>query len=447
MRPRRRPRLSYESRVSLIALAAGLPAVLLAAWTLAKPQFDSLQRWTFGLFVFGAWLGGAWLVRERVARPFQTLSNLLGALRDGDFSIRAHGADLGTSVGLALWEVNALADALRRRRLDVTEATALLQHVMDSIDVALFAFDDHDRLSLVNREGERMLGQPPERSLGATAAELGLGAVLNGETPRLVDLRLPGATGRWELRRGPFRQGGLPHQLVVLSDLTRALREEERQAWQRLVRVLSHEINNSLTPIQSLAGTLRSLLERDADPRGSADLGHGLDVIETRARSLARFMNSYAQLARLPQPRLARLDVATWVQRAAALEDRLAVRVEASPAAAVVADADQLEQLLINLLRNAVDAALATGGGVRVRWSVEGEALLLEIEDDGPGLAETANLFVPFFTTKPGGSGIGLALSRQIAEAHGGTVTLENREESRGCVARVRLPRALPGAA
>jgi nitrogen fixation/metabolism regulation signal transduction histidine kinase len=396
--------------------------------------------------IYGAWIGGALLVGERVIRPLHTLSNMIAALREGDFSIRARGADPRGAIGLALWEVNALAELLRQRRLDVTEATALLRHVMDSIDVALFAFDDDSRLRLLNREGERLLALPAERALGLTAAELGLADAMTGETPRLVELPLAGGAGRWELRRGPFRQAGRPHELVVLSDLTRTLREEERLAWQRLVRVLSHEINNSLTPIQSLAGTLRDLLERDAarspaERQGAPlDLRQGLDVIENRSRSLSRFMNAYAQLARLPRPRLTSVDVPGWVGRVTALETRGPVAIETGPALMVSADGDQLDQLLINLVRNAMDAALETGGAVSVSWSSDGDWLEVRVRDDGPGLSDTANLFVPFFTTKENGSGIGLALCRQIAEGHGGTLALANRENARGAIATLRLP-------
>jgi signal transduction histidine kinase len=256
-----------------------------------------------------------------------------------------------------------------------------------------------------------------------------------------VDLRLEGRAGRWELRRGEYRQDGRPHQLVVLSDLTRALREEEREAWMRLVRVLSHEINNSLAPIQSIAGSLHALLGKPAPSADAlADARQGLEVVEARARSLGRFMNQYAQLARLPKPRLSSVDVAAWVRRVAALETRLAVEVAGGPEIHVSADGDQLDQLLINLVQNATDAALETGGGVRVRWRSVSGAIEVEIEDDGAGLADTANLFVPFFTTKPGGSGIGLVLCRQIAEAHGGTLSLANRPEG-GCRATLRLQR------
>jgi PAS domain S-box-containing protein len=434
----RRP-LRHETRVFLTSLVAGLPAVLLAGWALALPRFDTLERWTIGLLVFGAWIVGALLVAERVTRPLHTLSNMLAALREGDFSIRARGAEVRSAMGLALWEVNALADAMRRQRLDVTEAGALLRHVMDEIDVALFAFDETGRLSLINREAERLLGQPAERAIGRSASDLGLSSVLEGATPRLIELSLVAGASRWELRRGPFRRDGQPHELVVLSDVTRALREQERAAWQRLVRVLSHEINNSLTPIQSLAGTLRTLLGREPAP-APADLGQGLEVIETRARSLSRFMNAYAQLARLPDPRRAPLEVGEWVRRVAALESRLPVAVEAGPALRISADGDQLDQLLINLVRNAADAALETGGSASVGWSAEGDWLEVRVRDEGPGLGDTANLFVPFFTTKEGGTGIGLALSRQIAEAHGGSLELVSRTDRSGAVAQLRLP-------
>src|SRR5262245_66031611 len=263
----------------------------------------------------------------------QTLSNMVAAIREGDTSIRARGADPEGALGLALWEVNALTESVRRQRLGAIAATALLRRVMDSVDVAVFGFDPERRLRLVNGEGERLLGRPSERLLGLEAQWLGLGACLEGETPRLADLRLAGATGRWELRRGQYVQDGRPHELVFLSDLSRALREEEREAWQRLIRVLSHEINNSLAPIQSIAGSLRALIGRPGTSAAPAaeELKEGLDIIETRSRSLARFMHAYARLARLPKPTRAPLDAGAWVRRVAALETRVPVEVVGGP--------------------------------------------------------------------------------------------------------------------
>jgi two-component system, NtrC family, nitrogen regulation sensor histidine kinase NtrY len=280
-----------------------------------------------------------------------------------------------------------------------------------------------------------LVGKPFESLVGRTAEELGLADLLVVDAPATVALR----DRMWELRRTPFREAGRAHTLVVLSDVSRALREEERQAWQRLVRVLSHEINNSLTPISSIAGSLRRSLARD--PESWADEAkRGLDIIERRAEVLARFMTAYAELARLPRPELAPVDIPTFLRQAAQLDRRVTIRVVDGPPAAVLADADQLEQLLINILANAADAALETAGGVEVSWTVAGSKLRIEIRDEGRGIAETTNLFVPFFTTKPGGSGIGLALSRQIAEGHGGTLTLENRADRTGCVAALVLP-------
>lgn len=402
-------------------------------------DFTPKVRWTFGLLLVGWWALLATSVSERVIRPLQTISNLLAALREGDYSIRARGARTDDALGLTLYEVNALADVLRGQRLGALEATTLLRRVIAEVDVAIFTFDEDHRLRLVNRAGERFLGQPAARVLGCNAVELGLAQCLEGEAPRTVELPIGGRLGRWEIRRGAFRQDGRPHQLVVLSDLSRALREEERQAWQRLIRVLGHEINNSLAPIRSIARSLTEALGRHA-VADADDFRSGLAVIATRSEALSRFMAAYARLARLPRPTLAPVDLAVLARRVVSLETRLPVTICSDTPLSVAADADQLEQLLINLVSNAVDAALETGGGVRLAWEAVDHAVELTVEDDGPGLSETANLFVPFYTTKPEGSGIGLVLSRQIAEAHGGTLTLENRRGRRGCVARLVLP-------
>jgi two-component system, NtrC family, nitrogen regulation sensor histidine kinase NtrY len=437
---RRRPR-SHESRVFTGALGAGLPAVLVAGWLLWSGDYPLRVRLTFTLFAAGFWLAGAFLLRERVARPLQTISNLLAALREGDYSIRARGASADDALGLALLEVNALSETLRGQRLRELEATALLRRVIEEIDVAVFAFDGDRRLRLVNRGGERLLGQPSERLIGRPSDALGLTDWLDGESPRTFDATFPGGAGRWEVRSGTFRQDGLPHQLLVISDLSRTLRAEERTAWQRLVRVLGHEINNSLAPIKSIAGSLRSLTARPSRPQDwENDLRSGLEVIEGRSEALGRFMGSYARLARLPQPRLGSVDVGAWVRRVVALETRLEARVTGGPAVSVTADGDQLDQLLINLVRNAADAALETGGGVQIGWRLSAGVLEVVVDDEGPGLPDPGNLFVPFFTTKASGSGIGLVLSRQIAEAHGGALTLEPRTDRRGARACLRLP-------
>ena len=442
-RPPRR-RLPHERRVLYLALLVGLPALLLALVLLWTGDYSARVRWTFGVLTVLFWLGAAVALREEVVRPLQTLSNMMAALREDDFSIRARGARVDDALGLAFLEANTLGETLRAQRLGALEATALMRKVMAEIDVAVFAFDAGGALRLVNRAGERLLDQPAERLLGRSARSLGLVECLTGEPrdfPRIADLAFPGSTGRWELRRSSFRQSGLPLQLLVLSDVTRTLREEELQAWRRLVRVLSHEINNSLAPIRSIAGSLLDRMRRAPRPADwEDDLQRGLTVIGGRADALSHFIASYARLSRLPAPDFRPLDVGNWVRRIAMLETRLPVRVDPGPALTIRADGEQLDQLLINLVRNAVDASLETGGSVAVQWERIDSQLELRVVDEGPGVGDTANLFVPFFTTKPHGSGIGLALSRQIAEAHGGTLSLANRSNGGGCEARLRLP-------
>ncbi|MEX2262209.1 MAG: ATP-binding protein [Bryobacteraceae bacterium] len=435
-------RATYDRRIFWTAILCGLPGSVIALLLLWYGDYSARAQWTLGLIIVCAWLGFALSLKERVIFPLQTLSNLLAALREGDYSIRGRHARYGDTLGEVMLEVNALGATLREQRLGALEATTLLRAVMAEIEVAVFAFDATGRLKLVNRAGERLLVQPAERLLGRNAADLGLAACLEGGATRTLQMSFPGGAGRWGIRRSAFREKGLPHQLLVVSDLTRPLREEEFQAWQRLVRVLGHELNNSLAPIKSIAGSLEHLLTREPRPADwYDDMQRGLAIIAARSEALSRFTGAYARLARLPQPKLAPLEVGPWIQRVAALETRLPIVLLPGPGLIIHGDRDQLEQLLINLLHNAVEATMGNGSenGVQVRWRKNAAYVEISVEDDGPGLSNTANLFVPFFTTKPGGSGIGLVLSRQIAEAHEGSLTLENRPGG-GCEAKLRLP-------
>jgi nitrogen fixation/metabolism regulation signal transduction histidine kinase len=430
-----------ENRVLVSALLSGSAAVIFTFAILFAQDYPAKVRWTVGVVVVSVWLGFAFSTRERIVSPLRTLANLLEAMREGDYSIRGRGAHEGDALGEVMVQVNAMGATLRAQRLGAVEATALLRKVMEEIDVAIFTFDGGENLRFINRAGERLLSAGSQQILGQSATELGLDDFLHGEAIRIATRTFPAGSGRWEVRRTGFRESGLPLTMLVVSDLTRALREEELQAWQRLVRVLGHELNNSLTPIKSIAGSLSQLIARQ--PRADdweEDMRDGLAVIASRSESLSRFLGAYSRLAKLPRPRMAPVEIRSLVHRIASLETRLPVRVEDGPVLTVMGDADQLEQVLINLIRNAADASLETGGGVAVGWRNGDGTVVVSVVDEGLGLSNTSNLFVPFFTTKPGGSGIGLVLSRQIAEAHGGTLELKNRQDARGCEARLTLP-------
>ncbi len=396
-----------------------------------------------------AWALLAMALQENATRPLQTLANVVAALREGDYSFRARNAVPEDALGELSLEVNTLADMLADQRTHAIEATALLRRVVEEIDVPIFAFDPSQTLQLVNSAGEKLLQAPSVRLIGRTALEIGLRAFLAAPNESLVPLPASAQT-RWLVRRSMFRQNGVPHTLLVLSDVSRALREEERTAWQRLVRVLGHELNNSLAPIKSIAGSLHTRISRAAlNPEEKQDFGRGLAIIEARADSLNRFLQAYRQLAQMPSPVLRQCAIPALVTRVAALETRLEIKVVAGPDVTLMADSDQLEQMLINIVRNGAEAALeqVQGNGnkparpeVIVGWQIMENEVVLTIEDNGPGLLNPANAFVPFYTTKPAGSGIGLVLSREVVEAHGGSIELSNREHRRGCKVKIVLP-------
>src|SRR5437588_766243 len=439
--PKDRYRFSHQGKLTWLILGAIAPAVIILMSILWFGDFSTKVQWTFTIIIVVFAAGFISAARDHVVHPLQTMSNLVAALREGDSSIRARGARGDDPLGEVLLEINTLGETLRVQRLGAFEATALLRTIMAEIDVAVFTFDPDRRLRLVNRAGEDLLSQPMDKLLGRTAKDLGLEPAYEVDQDEPLNLSFPGGSGRWGVRRSTFRERGLPHELLVLTDLSRTLREEERRAWQRIVRVLGHEMNNSLAPIKSLAGSLENLLRRQPMPRDwKDDAESGLKSIAARADSLSRFMQAYTRLAKLPPPQKEDVDLGELVQRVVNLEPRLKVQIISGPKLQINADAAQIEQVLINLVHNAVEAALETNGAVAIRWRESGDCVEVVIRDEGPGIMNPANLFVPFFTTKPSGSGIGLTLSRQIAEAHNGTLSLTNRKDRTGAEAVLRLP-------
>jgi PAS domain S-box-containing protein len=416
-----------------LAVLAILPLLTFAVITASGVALPSLARWLC-LALALLWLAACAAAAARArARHLRLIASLLQGLREGDYAarVRAGAGPLGE-----LWrELNALAAKLGGEERRGLETDALLSQLLAGLELAVLIVDERERLVDLNPAAEQLLGAPAAELVGRNAADLGLSDWLGRGAP-LIDRRtFPSGEGPWEVRRVIFRRHGRPHRLLVVTDVSRALREEERRAWRRLIRVLGHEINNSLGSIQSTAGLLK---ERASAADGMAR--EGLELIEERSRALGSFIRRYAELARLPAPSPEKVDIAALIRRVVLLEPRIAVEIGADSGETIHVDRSQLEQVLINLVRNAADAALETGGGARVRWWRSARDLLIEVEDDGPGIAHTENLFVPFFTTKEGGSGIGLVLARQIIEAHGGSLQLANREGSRGAIALVRVP-------
>jgi nitrogen fixation/metabolism regulation signal transduction histidine kinase len=443
-----RRRLSFEKRLRLWLYLLGLPALVLC-WVLLSQHSVEVSIQCIVLLVFAAgWAFAVSLLTEQITRPLQTLSNVVAALREDDYSFRARGGRRNDAMGDLALEINALAAMLQNQRAGALEAMALVERVMSSMQSPVLAFDPQNRLKLLNPAGERAFGLRGRTALGHSAEKLQLGYLLDSSDDELLSLGGGQQAARWVVKRSSFRLRGVPHTLLVLSDVSAALREEERMAWERLIRVLGHEINNSLTPIKSIAGSLRARLSSlHTIGNDNRDFDSGLEVIENRAESLNRFLQAYRQLMGLPAPKLASVSLAALIERVARLETRVAVTVAHADDVTLRVDADHIQQALINLTRNAAEAALspdAVSDGpprVEIEWELTASDVVIAVTDNGTGLTNASNLFVPFYTTKPSGTGIGLVLAQQIAQAHRGSVQLTNRSDGEiGCRAELKLP-------
>lgn len=431
-------------------LAAGLPAVVFCLVLLWSNSYSLDHKLEGTAFALVSWLGLSFSARRSFVYSLRVLANVVSSIKEEDFSFRATQALKGDALGELAIEINSLARALEEERLVALEGASLLRKVMAEAGAVILAFSPEGKVYLFNKAFTQLLGKSEEQILHRTAAELGIEDLLGVQASETITRTFGNMEKRWLVRRTWFRQHGIQHRLVLLSEASEALRAEEHSAWQRLVRVLSHEINNSLAPLKSISRTLSRMPEIGAlPPDAQEQLIYGLDVIGSRAESLNRFLQNYAQLAKISHPDKQVFDLAELMHQVSSLESRLPVAVGEDPPVRVKMDRDQMAQALINLIKNAADAVLIVPrmqsfpDSVVVSWKCSGTNLEVTIRDRGIGVQTTENLFVPFYTTKQTGAGIGLILSRQIVENHGGQLAIRNRDDVRGCEVVLRIPECI----
>ena len=443
-------RLERRIWLSLLAVAGvaalGVAAMLrVGAWLDLTGPFSTAAH---AGVILALVLSVLWLMRRLagwIMRPLAGASTVIEALRDGDFSLRLRETHLGPLDELA-HSINMLAESMRVEALNRRESGLLLGKILEEIDLPVLAFREDGHLTLSNPAARKLIGLRLHE--GVDAESLGLSELLEqsgsvSERSRSTRLVFPGGSGRFVLRRRSFRLGGVPHRLLVLTEVGSVLDAERNDAWQSLVRVMSHEINNSLSPIKSLAETWHGRVRDPAREIEREPLADSLALIARRSGGLSRFVGIYAGLAKLPDPARETIDLNERLEKICALESRVPIRLDGARISFDL-DPDQFEQAMINLLRNAADAVVdCEHPEVTIRCIEKTGGLCVEVIDNGPGPPESKNLFVPFFTTKPNGSGIGLLLVRRIAELHGGTFDLESRcDGTSGAVARLWLPAA-----
>lgn len=432
-------RMATERRLFLLVLSSAIPATLFLIWPSGDDIWAGMAKGAIA-FAFLAWIlviAGA--VRGELLRHTRTLSNLVEAIRRQDHSLKGAGARESGELGELYRQINGLTHDLKLSRQTEQELLGVLEKVVGQINVAIFVFDSQDRIRLANEPAGALLKSSASELAGVKLADTVLAQLPVAPEPKLVDFRFPGGEGRWQIRERRYRHQGRESRIVFIADLKQVLADEETAAWQRLIRVISHEVNNSLTPITSLCQTLAGILEM---PGGAhdADVREGLNAIAERARGLQDFISAYARLARLPEPDKTLFPAADLAGNLRRIFDAQALEILPFPDVMIYGDPVHLEQALINLIKNGLEANPRGAPAVRLSCESHDDRCEFHVRDHGPGVGNPDNLFVPFYTTKAQGAGIGLVLCRQIAARHHGQVSLENRVDGSGAIAKLILP-------
>ena len=431
--------LPLQEKLFLLGITPSLPLIVLFfyIYNVTTPSREFLAMLGF---VYLLWVSmHFWVIRRTCHEPFHILANQVRSIHQGDYTQRLISYSKNHAIGFLHDEINTLADELQNNRLSTIESNRRFQYLIDQLEIGVISFDEKWTTTLVNHHLARHFNQNPTQLNGKSCNELGLEGLREASSGRTIWITFPKKSSRYVIHANDFRDDGRPQHLFLLTDVNTQLREEERLAWQRLIRVLGHELNNSLTPIISLSNSLKTRIQRGLIEENTKESIEALEVISKRAEGMNRFVNDYSKLAKLPKPNRQSLKLSEQLNRVKQLLSLPALTIHSSGDVTIMADPDQIEHLFINVLKNADQAINQTDGKIELHWKRESTDVVVTIDDNGPGIEKLDNLFVPFFSTKPGGSGIGLVLSRQIAEANGGALDLVNREQG-GCRVIMRLP-------
>jgi nitrogen fixation/metabolism regulation signal transduction histidine kinase len=429
-----RTKMAFEDKLVKIALwGSAIPTLISFGFIAASGMSNYLKvLLIFLISVVVAYT--AFAIRQHVIFQLRTSTNLVEAISSGDYSLRANNKNIAGALSDFNQLLNTLAAQLAQQSLITREKQILLAKVTDQIDVAIIATDENSAISLMNPAAERLFKKRFESIQGWPIKTLGLDSIMAKSVNKITEFELDQNKRKVYVRTDTYFELGKQHRLIFITDIQHMLRDEERQAWQKLLRVLSHEINNSLTPIASISETLSQVIMQEEnrnklDANARENLTEGLSVITERAHSLNHFIQDYQKLTHLPLPQKKLINLRPYLQSIRQLFEESNILLPDSDIE-VFADSEQLQQVFVNLFKNAQEANDSKGGErvkqTQISWRRDDAMVHIEVIDEGAGINNQDNLFVPFYTTKKTGSGIGLTLSRQIALNHGGDLRLVN---------------------
>jgi PAS domain S-box-containing protein len=450
--------VSFEVKLIRYLLVAALVPTLilmLAFWQFKASLYLSLLI----LLLLGSLITYCvYMTQKKMSSQLRSLANLLTGLSEGDYSMRGVKHQKDGALAELIEQINNLTNTMAEHRFIAHESQLLVTKVIQHIDVAIIAIDQNKHIALLNPAAEKLLATTQKEALGKPLAGYNATELLSIKEQQLIELSFAPQQGNYQVIHDHYREQGQQHDLYFITNVHGLLREHERQAWQNLIRVLSHEINNSLSPIASIASTLKIQATKQNLDSMYAD---NLSIISKRASSLKNFIGSYRQISFLPEPQKVSTNLAHIMNQLQPLFPHRKLEFNHSFNRELFIDIVQIEQVMINLIKNADEAmkiveinnyqkpsSSFTGDSINKNNSsvitidiyVKQHNVVIKITDQGTGIRNSENLFTPFYSTKKQGSGIGLLFSRQIIEAHGGSISMLNRDNVQGCVVKVNLP-------